>query len=157
VWRTHAEQTLRRLLGVADDYAVLFLQGGASTQFSSVPLNLLGDRRGADYVNTGEWSKKAIEEGRRYGEVNVVASSKDTNFATIPPQQQWQLGPEAAYLHYTPNETIGGVEFFWTPQVVCRWWRICLPPSCHVRLRLRILASFTQAPRKISAPPASPW
>ena len=113
----HAEQTLRRLLGVTDDYAVLFLQGGASTQFSSVPLNLLGDRRGADYVNTGEWSKKAIEEGRRFGEVNVVASSKDTNFASIPPQRQWQLGPEAAYLHYTPNETIGGVEFFWTPQV----------------------------------------
>jgi len=113
----HAEQTLRRLLGITDDYAVLFLQGGASTQFSAVPLNLLGDRRGADYVNTGEWSKKAIEEGRRYGEVNVVASSNDTNFATIPPQQQWQLGSEAAYLHYTPNETIGGVEFFWTPQV----------------------------------------
>jgi len=113
----HAERTLRRLLGITDDYAVLFLQGGASTQFSSVPLNLLGDRRGADYVNTGEWSKKAIEEGRRYGEVNVVASSKDTNFASIPPQRQWQLGPEAAYLHYTPNETIGGVEFFWTPQV----------------------------------------
>jgi phosphoserine aminotransferase len=113
----HAEQTLRSLLGISDDYAVLFLQGGASTQFSAVPLNLLGDRRGADYVNTGEWSKKAIEEGRRYGEVNVVASSKDTNFATIPPQQQWQLAPDAAYLHYTPNETIGGVEYFWTPQV----------------------------------------
>ena len=113
----HAEQTLRSLLGISDDYAVLFLQGGASTQFSAVPLNLLGDRRGADYVNTGEWSKKAIEEGRRYGEVNVVASSKDTNFASIPPQRQWQLGPEAAYLHYTPNETIGGVEFLWTPQV----------------------------------------
>ncbi len=113
----HAEQTLRSLLGISDDYAVLFLQGGASTQFSAVPLNLLGDKRSADYVNTGEWSKKAIEEGRRYGEVNVVASSKDTNFATIPPQSQWQLGSDASYLHYTPNETIGGVEYFWTPQV----------------------------------------
>ncbi len=113
----HAEQTLRSLLGISDDYAVLFLQGGASTQFSAVPLNLLGDKRSADYVNTGEWSKKAIEEGRRYGEVNVVASSKDTNFATIPPQREWQLGADAAYLHYTPNETIGGVEYFWTPQV----------------------------------------
>ncbi|MDG2045871.1 MAG: 3-phosphoserine/phosphohydroxythreonine transaminase [Halioglobus sp.] len=113
----HAEKTLRSLLGVSDDYAVLFLQGGASTQFASVPLNLLGDKRSADYVNTGQWSKKAIAEGRRYGEVNVVASSQDTNFSTIPPQTQWQLDADAAYLHYTPNETIGGVEYFWTPQV----------------------------------------
>jgi phosphoserine aminotransferase len=113
----HAEQTLRNLLGIPDAYAVLFLQGGASTQFSAVPLNLLGEHRGADYVNTGEWSKKAIEEGRRYAEVNVVASSKLTNFCTIPPQQEWQLGTDPAYLHYTPNETIGGVEYFWTPQV----------------------------------------
>jgi len=113
----HAEQTLRTLLGISDDYAVLFLQGGASTQFSAVPFNLLGDKRSADYVNTGEWSKKAIEEGRRYCEVNVVASSQHTNFATIPAQQEWQLGSDAAYLHYTPNETIGGVEYFWTPQV----------------------------------------
>ena len=113
----HAEQTLRSLLGITEDYAVLFLQGGASTQFGSVPLNLLGDKLSADYVNTGQWSKKAIEEGRRYCEVNVVASSQDTNFSTIPPQAQWQLGNDAAYLHYTPNETIGGVEYFWTPQV----------------------------------------
>jgi phosphoserine aminotransferase len=113
----HAEQTLRNLLKIPDDYAVLFLQGGASTQFSAVPLNLLGEKRGADYVNTGEWSKKAIEEGRRYGEVNVVSSSKETNFSTIPPQREWQLGADPAYLHYTPNETIGGVEYFWTPQV----------------------------------------
>jgi phosphoserine aminotransferase len=112
-----AEQTLRDLLGVGDDYAVLFLQGGASTQFSAVPLNLLGDRAGADYVNTGQWSKKAIAEGRRYGAVNVVASSEDTNFSTIPPQERWQLGGDAAYLHYTPNETIGGLEFFWVPEV----------------------------------------
>ncbi|HEY6132042.1 MAG TPA: 3-phosphoserine/phosphohydroxythreonine transaminase [Halioglobus sp.] len=113
----HAEQTLRSLLGIPDDYAVLFLQGGASTQFSAVPLNLLGDKRSADYVNTGEWSKKAIEEARRYCDVNVVASSKDTNFSTIPPQREWKLGDDAAYLHFTPNETIGGVEYFWTPQV----------------------------------------
>ncbi len=113
----HAEQTLRDLLGISDDYAVLFLQGGASTQFAAVPLNLLGDRAGADYVNTGEWSKKAIAEGRRFGEVNVAASSESTNFSTIPPRDSWQLGADAAYLHYTPNETIGGVEYFWTPQV----------------------------------------
>ena len=111
-----AEATLRELLGIGDDYAVLFLQGGASTQFSAVPLNLLDGKAGADYVNTGQWSKKAIAEGRRYCEVNVVASSEDTNFSSIPPADSWGLGEDAAYLHYTPNETIGGVEYFWTPQ-----------------------------------------
>lgn len=113
----HAEQTLRELLAIPDEYAVIFVQGGASTQFAAVPLNLLGDKRNADYVNTGEWSKKAIAEAQRYGDINVVASSKDTNFSTIPPQKQWRLGEDAAYLHYTPNETIGGVEYFWTPRV----------------------------------------
>lgn len=112
----HAEATLRTLLGISEDYAVLFLQGGASTQFSAVPLNLLGDKRGADYVNTGEWSKKAIAEAQRYGAVNVVATSQDTNFATIPPQASWRMSADAAYLHYIANETIGGVEFFWTPK-----------------------------------------
>lgn len=113
----HAEHTLRQLLSISDDYAVLFLQGGASTQFSSVPLNLLGGRPGADYVNTGQWSKKAIAEARRYGSVNVVASSEGTNFCSIPDFESWQLEPGAAYLHYTPNETIGGVEFSWIPRV----------------------------------------
>ena len=113
----HAEQTLRQLLGISEDYAVLFLQGGASTQFAAVPLNLLGERGRADYVNTGQWSKKAIAEGRRFGEINVAASSEATNFSTIPEFGSWQLSSDAAYLHYTPNETIGGVEFFWTPEV----------------------------------------
>ena len=113
----HAERTVRQLLGISEDYAVLFLQGGASTQFAAVPLNLLGENGRADYVNTGQWSKKAIAEGRRFGDVNVVASSEDTNFSTIPARDSWQLGAGPAYLHYTPNETIGGVEFFWTPQV----------------------------------------
>jgi phosphoserine aminotransferase len=112
-----AEQALRDLLGISDDYAVLFLQGGASTQFSAVPLNLLGGKGAADYVNTGQWSKKAIAEAKRYCDVNVAASSEDTNFSTIPTQDSWQLGADAAYLHYTPNETIGGVEYFWTPRV----------------------------------------
>ncbi|GAB3287639.1 3-phosphoserine/phosphohydroxythreonine transaminase [Parahaliea aestuarii] len=112
-----AEADLRELLGISGDYAVLFLQGGASTQFSAVPLNLLGDKKSADYVNTGQWSKKAIAEGKRYGQVNVVASSEDTNFSTIPAFDTWQLDSAAAYLHYTPNETIGGVEYFWTPDV----------------------------------------
>jgi phosphoserine aminotransferase len=82
-----------------------------------VPLNLLGDKKSADYVNTGQWSKKAIGEARRFCDVNVAASSEDNNFSSIPVQDSWELGSDAAYLHYTPNETIGGVEYFWTPQV----------------------------------------
>lgn len=114
---TEAENDLRELMGISDDYAVLFVQGGATGQFSAVPLNLWGDAPVADYVNTGQWSKKAIKEGKRYGEVNVVASSEADNFASIPAFDTWQLSKNAAYLHYTPNETIGGVEFFWTPEV----------------------------------------
>ena len=110
-----AEADLRELMGNSDDYAVLFLQGGASSQFSAVPLNLMGEGKVVDYVNTGEWSKKAIKEAKRYAKVNVVASSEDTNFTTIPAFDSWNLSDDAAYLHYTPNETIGGLEFFWTP------------------------------------------
>ena len=112
-----AEATLRELLAIPEDYAVLFLQGGASTQFAAVPLNLLGEKAVADYVNTGQWSKKAIAEAGRYCRVNVAASSEADNFTSIPPQEEWRLDPDAAYLHYTPNETIGGVEFFWVPDV----------------------------------------
>lgn len=112
-----AEQDFRDLLNISDDYSVLFLQGGASTQFSAVPLNLLGEKTTADYVNTGQWSKKAIKEAQRYCDVNVVASSESTNFTSIPDFEQWQLNKDAAYLHYTPNETIGGVEFSWIPDV----------------------------------------
>jgi len=110
-----AEADLRELLSVPDDYHVLFLQGGATAQFSAVPMNLLGDRKNADYINTGQWSKKAISTGRRYAEVNVAASSEDDNFTSIPPRDGWSLREDAAYLHYTPNETIGGVEFHWIP------------------------------------------
>lgn len=112
-----AEKDFRDLLNISDEYAVLFLQGGASTQFSAVPLNLIGEGGAADYANTGQWSIKAIKEAKRYGKVNVVATSEDTNFSTIPAFETWRLNDNAAYLHYTPNETIGGVEFFWTPQV----------------------------------------
>ncbi|MDX1801867.1 MAG: 3-phosphoserine/phosphohydroxythreonine transaminase [Marinobacter sp.] len=110
-----AEQDFRDLAGVSDDYAVLFMQGGASSQFATVPLNLLGEKTSADYVNTGIWSKKAIAEARRYGHVNVVASGEDSGFTDIPDQSDWQVDPEAAYLHYTPNETIGGLEFDYVP------------------------------------------
>jgi phosphoserine aminotransferase len=112
-----AEQSLRNLLGISDDYAVLFLQGGASSQFSAVPLNLGAEKGRADYLNTGQWSKKAIAEAGRYLDVNVVATSEPSHFATIPPQSEWQMSADASYFHYTPNETIGGVEFFWTPQL----------------------------------------
>ncbi|MEC7376680.1 MAG: 3-phosphoserine/phosphohydroxythreonine transaminase, partial [Pseudomonadota bacterium] len=83
--------------------------------FSTIPLNLLGDKGCADYVNTGIWSKKAIAEASRYGRINVVASSEDRGFTTIPDQAAWQTSAEAAYLHYTPNETIGGLEFDFVP------------------------------------------
>jgi len=113
-----AEADLREIMGVPDNYKVLFLQGGASSQFAMVPMNLLGEARAAvDYLNTGAWSEKAIAEARRYADVNVVASSEQTNFSTIPAFDQWQLNPDARYFHYTPNETIGGVEFHWMPEV----------------------------------------
>lgn len=110
-----AEADLRELLAVPEGYKVMFLQGGASSQFAMVPMNLLRGKRGADYINTGMWSKKAIAEGKRYCTVNVAASSEASTFTTIPPQAEWKLDPNAAYVHYTPNETIGGVEFHWVP------------------------------------------
>lgn len=110
-----AEQDFRDLAGVPDDYAVLFMQGGASSQFATVPLNLLSDKTSADYVNTGIWSKKAIAEARRYANVNVVASSESNGFTDIPDQASWRCDPDAAYLHYTPNETIGGLEYDFIP------------------------------------------
>ncbi len=111
-----AEADLRELMAIPANYKVLFLQGGASSQFAMVPMNLLRGKKSADYLNTGEWSKKAIKEAKKYGAVNVVASSEDKNFSYAPTQDQWKLDQDAAYVHYTPNETIGGVEIFWTPE-----------------------------------------
>lgn len=110
-----AEADLRELMAIPANYKVLFLQGGASSQFAMVPMNLLGAAGRADYVNTGAWSKKAIAEARRYGAVNIAASSEAEKFTTAPAFDTWQLDPGAAYVHYTPNETIGGVEFHWVP------------------------------------------
>lgn len=112
-----AEADLREIMAIPDNYKVLFLQGGASSQFAMVPMNLLHGKTQADYVNTGAWSKKAIAEAKRYCEVNVVASSEASNFSDIPEPSSWNLNPDAAYLHYTPNETIGGVEFHSIPDV----------------------------------------
>lgn len=106
-----AEQDLRDVMSIPDNYKVLFLQGGASAQFTAIPMNLLRGKTTADYFNTGQWSKKAIEEAKRYCDVNVVASSQDNNFTTVPDPSEWKLNPDAAYVHYTANETIGGVEF----------------------------------------------
>ena len=111
-----AEIDLRELLGIPANYKVLFLQGGASAQFAMIPMNLLRGKTSADYVNTGEWSKKAIKEAKKYCTVNVVASSEDGNFSYAPTQDKWTLNKDAAYVHYTPNETIGGVEFNWVPE-----------------------------------------
>ncbi len=107
---------LRELLAVPADYDILLLQGGASQQFAVVPMNLLLPGQSADYVNTGAWSKKAISEAKKYAKVNIVASGEASNFLAIPPQSEWTLDPDAAYVHYTPNETISGVEFHWVPE-----------------------------------------
>lgn len=115
-----AEQDLRKLMNIPDNYKVLFLQGGASLQFSAIPLNLLKGE--ADYLDTGIWSKKAISEAKRYeqaglGKINVVASAKDSNYTTVPPRDSWQLNNNADYFHYCPNETINGLAMFDVPAV----------------------------------------
>ena len=111
-----AEADLRELLAIPANYKVLFLQGGATSQFAMVPMNLLRGKTAADYINTGAWSKKAIKEAGTYCKVNVAASSEASNFTTAPAQNELKLDPNAAYVHYTPNETIGGVEFPYVPE-----------------------------------------
>ena len=112
-----AEADLRELMGIPSNYKTLFLQGGATLQFAIVPMNFLPEGRTADYINTGEWSKKAIKEARLFGKVNVAASSEQQRFTCIPNREDWQLTPDAAYVHICGNETIGGVEFQSTPEV----------------------------------------
>jgi phosphoserine aminotransferase len=112
-----AEQDLRDLLNIPSNYRVLFLQGGASQQFAQVPLNFMAEGGSADYIDTGIWSIKAIEEASRFGHVNVAASAKQYDYFAIPGQNDWKLSDAASYVHYTPNETIGGLEFGWIPQV----------------------------------------
>ena len=110
-----AEQDLRDLMVIPDNYKVLFMQGGASSQFTMVPMNLLRGKKTADYINTGQWSKKAIAEAKRYCDVNVAATTEGNHFTSAPSQKELKLNPEAAYVHYTPNETIGGVQFDYVP------------------------------------------
>ncbi len=111
----HAEAALRELFAIPENYKVLFLQGGAIAENAIVPMNLLRGRSVADYVNTGEWSKKSIKEARKYCTVNVAASSEDRNFSYVPAREAWKLSGDAAYVHICSNETIGGIEYHWTP------------------------------------------
>lgn len=111
------EADLRALVGIPADYAVLFLQGGATQQFAQIPMNLAGEGGRADYVDSGHWSSKAISEAATYVKVNVAASGKADDYRRLPPRETWRLDPAAAYVHYTPNETIHGVEFPWVPDV----------------------------------------
>jgi phosphoserine aminotransferase len=110
-----AEADLRSLLSIPANYKVLFLQGGAIAENALVPMNLLAGKTAADYVNTGEWSKKSIKEAKKYCAVNVAASAEDRNFTYVPPRETWKLDAAAAYVHVCTNETIGGVEYQWTP------------------------------------------
>ncbi len=112
-----AEALLRELLAVPANYKVLFMQGGAMAENAIVPMNMLRGKTSADYINTGEWSKKSIKEAKKYAAVNVAATSEATHFDRIPPRDTWQLDPNAAYVHICSNETIGGVEYHATPDV----------------------------------------
>jgi phosphoserine aminotransferase len=110
-----SERCLRELMNIPDEYKVLFLQGGATTQFSAIPLNLMGLTGEADYIHTGVWSEKAIKEAQRYGQVNVIADMLPNAYTDCPAQSALKFTPNASYVHYTPNETIGGVEFDYIP------------------------------------------
>lgn len=111
------EQDLRDLMNIPDNYKVLFLQGGASAQFSMVPINLLRGISVANYALTGHWSKKAIIEGERYCKVNICVDSSSNKYTDIADFKDWNIDEKGAYLHYTPNETIAGLEFDYVPEV----------------------------------------
>jgi phosphoserine aminotransferase len=110
-----AEADLRELLAIPANYKVLFLQGGGLGQNAFIPMNLLGDHAGADFINTGEWMKKTIKEANNFCKVNVAATSEGNGFTSVPRFETWKLDPNAAYVHICSNETIGGVEYHWTP------------------------------------------
>jgi phosphoserine aminotransferase len=112
-----ATALLRELLAVPATYKLLFMQGGAIGENAIVPMNMLRGKASADYIDTGEWSKKSLKEAKKYGKVNVAASAADSGYTTIPPRDSWKLDPGAAYVHICSNETIGGVEYHFTPDV----------------------------------------
>ena len=111
-----AEADLRELLGVPDDYAVLFLQGGATQQFALIPMNLSDEGQTVDQLVTGSWSKKALKEGQALRNVNIVADGAESNYSDVPASDTWQLSSDAAYFHFCQNETIGGLEFHELPE-----------------------------------------
>ncbi|MBA3886591.1 MAG: 3-phosphoserine/phosphohydroxythreonine transaminase [Acidobacteria bacterium] len=111
------EADIRQLAGIPEGYHVLFLQGGASLQFSMVPMNLLPAGGSADYIVTGVWAQKAVKEAKRVGGVKIAASTESGNFARVPEQSELTLDPHAAYVHYTTNNTIFGTEFHYVPDV----------------------------------------
>ena len=113
--QAEAEALLRELLAIPAGHKVLFLQGGAIGQNAVVPMNLLRGRTGADYINTGDWATRSIAEARHFCTVNVAASGEPGGFTAIPPQREWRLDPQAAYVHLCANETISGLEFHWAP------------------------------------------
>ena len=112
-----AEKDFRELLAIPANYKVLFMQGGAIGQNAIVPMNLLRGRSSIDFVDTGEWSKKSIKEAKKYAGVNIAASAATTGYDRVPPRSEWKLDPDAAYVHVCSNETIGGVEYHFTPDV----------------------------------------
>ena len=111
-----AEADLRELLAIPKNYKVLFLHGGAAAQFAVVPMNLLRGKATASYVNSGHWATRAIAEAKRYCKASIAATSEDAKFTYAPRQEHWRIDRDAAYVHYTSNETIGGVEFHWIPE-----------------------------------------
>jgi phosphoserine aminotransferase len=112
-----ADADIRKLAGIPDNYHVLFLQGGASLQFSMVPMNILPAGGKADYIVTGSWSKKAVKEAQKVGQVNIAATTEPQNFTRVPDPGEIKLDPGAAYVHLTTNETIHGVEWKYDPEV----------------------------------------
>jgi phosphoserine aminotransferase len=112
-----AESLLRELLVIPSNYKVLFMQGGAIAENAIVPMNMLRGKTSADYIDTGEWSKKSIKEAKKYATINVAASAADSGYTTVPAREGWKLDPNAAYVHICSNETIGGVEYHFTPDV----------------------------------------
>ena len=112
-----AQALLRELLAVPVNYKILFMQGGALAENAIVPMNMLRGKTSIDFIDTGEWSKKSIKEAKKYASVNIAASGKHGGYTAIPPRAEWQLSPDAAYVHICSNETIGGLEYHFTPDV----------------------------------------
>lgn len=150
-----AESLLRELMNIPENYKVLFLQGGASTQFAAIPLNLMNGSGKADYVVTGQWANKAYQEACKYGDAHIVASSKDKTFSYIPKLDKADFTPDADYFYICMNNTtMAQFIMICRRQATYRWWRISLPASFLSRWMLQNSAWFTAAHRKMWRPQA---